>query len=37
MNKISKEIKPGIWVGLNTKVDWDNVKIEGPLLWVRAS
>lgn len=28
MNKISKEIKPGIWVGLNTKIDWDNVKIE---------
>jgi mannose-1-phosphate guanylyltransferase len=26
-----KEVKPGVWVGLNTSVDWDNVKIEGPV------
>jgi len=25
------EIKPGVWVGLNTKVDWDNVTIKGPV------
>ncbi|MDX8379738.1 MAG: NDP-sugar synthase [Gallionella sp.] len=25
------EIKPGIWVGINTCIDWDNVKIEGPV------
>ncbi len=25
------EIKPGIWVGLNTRIDWDNVTIEGPV------
>ena len=26
-----KQIKPGIWVGLNTSVAWDQVKIEGPV------
>ena len=26
-----REIKPGIWVGLNTSVAWDQVKIEGPV------
>lgn len=26
-----KEIKPGVFVGLNTRIDWDNVKIEGPV------
>lgn len=31
MEMPGKEIKPGIWVGLNTKIDWDNVKIEGPV------
>lgn len=25
-----KEIRPGVWVGLNTRIDWDNVNIEGP-------
>ena len=25
------QIKPGIWVGLNTSVAWDQVKIEGPV------
>ncbi|WP_292840269.1 NDP-sugar synthase [Methylotenera sp.] len=31
MEMPGKEVKPGIWVGLNTKIDWDNVKIEGPV------
>ena len=31
MEMPGKEIKPGIWVGLNTKIDWDKVKIEGPV------
>ncbi|PIR09540.1 MAG: mannose-1-phosphate guanyltransferase, partial [Gallionellaceae bacterium CG11_big_fil_rev_8_21_14_0_20_60_62] len=25
------EIKPGIWVGINTRIDWDHVRIEGPV------
>jgi mannose-1-phosphate guanylyltransferase len=25
------EIKPGVWVGLNTCIDWDKVKIAGPV------
>ncbi len=25
------ETKPGVWVGINTCIDWDNVKIEGPV------
>lgn len=31
MTMPGKEVKPGVWVGLNTKIDWDNVKIEGPV------
>jgi mannose-1-phosphate guanylyltransferase len=31
MQMPGKQIKPGIWVGLNTRIDWDNVKIEGPV------
>jgi len=31
MEMPGKEVRPGIWVGLNTKIDWDNVKIEGPV------
>ena len=31
MEMPGKEVKPGIWVGLNTKIDWDNVRIEGPV------
>ncbi len=31
MKMPGKEVKPGIWVGLNTKIDWDNVEIEGPV------
>jgi mannose-1-phosphate guanylyltransferase len=26
-----KEVRPGVWVGINTRIDWDNVKIEGPV------
>lgn len=26
-----KQVRPGVWVGLNTRIDWDNVKIEGPV------
>jgi len=25
------QVKPGVWVGLNTSVDWDNCDIEGPV------
>jgi mannose-1-phosphate guanylyltransferase len=25
------EVKPGVWIGLNTRIDWDHVKIEGPV------
>lgn len=31
MNMPGREIKPGIWVGLNTSIDWDMVNIEGPV------
>ena len=31
MNMPGREIKPGIWVGLNTSVAWDNVTITGPV------
>lgn len=31
MEMPGKEVRPGVWVGLNTKIDWDNVKIEGPV------
>ncbi len=31
MEMPGKEIKPGIWVGLNVRVDWQNVKVEGPV------
>lgn len=26
-----KQIKPGVWVGLNTNIPWDQVAIEGPV------
>lgn len=26
-----KQVKPGVWVGLNTHVDWDNCDIQGPV------
>ena len=25
------EVRPGIWVGLNTDIDWDNCEIQGPV------
>ncbi|GAB4059583.1 NDP-sugar synthase [Uliginosibacterium sediminicola] len=25
------EVRPGVWVGLNTHIDWDNVHIDGPV------
>jgi mannose-1-phosphate guanylyltransferase len=25
------EVRPGIWVGLNTRIDWDKVSITGPV------
>jgi len=25
------EVKPGVWVGLNTKIDWENTEIQGPV------
>jgi len=31
MQMPGKEIKPGIWVGVNTSIDWKNVEIEGPV------
>ena len=31
MNMPGREIKPGIWVGLNTSVPWDDVNIVGPV------
>jgi mannose-1-phosphate guanylyltransferase len=31
MKMPGKEVKPGIWVGLNTSVPWDQIKIEGPV------
>ena len=26
-----REVRPGVWVGLNTRIDWDSVTIEGPV------
>jgi mannose-1-phosphate guanylyltransferase len=31
VNMPGREVKPGIWVGLNTSIPWDKVKIEGPV------
>ncbi|MEC5397512.1 NDP-sugar synthase [Uliginosibacterium sp. H1] len=31
MDMPGKEIRPGVWVGLNTHVDFDKVHIEGPV------
>ena len=31
MNMPGHQVHPGIWVGLNTKIDWDTVQIEGPV------
>jgi mannose-1-phosphate guanylyltransferase len=26
-----KEVKPGVWVGLNVHIDWENTNIQGPV------
>ncbi|HTH94035.1 MAG TPA: NDP-sugar synthase [Rhodocyclaceae bacterium] len=31
MDMPGKEIKPGIWVGPNTRINWDSAKIVGPV------
>ena len=31
MKMPGKEVLPGVWVGLNTSIDWDRVKITGPV------
>lgn len=31
MNMPGREVKPGVWVGLNTSIPWDEVTIEGPV------
>lgn len=31
MKMPGKEVKPGVWVGLNVRVDWENTKIQGPV------
>lgn len=31
MSMPGKQVKPGIWVGLNVRVDWENTRIEGPV------
>lgn len=41
MDMPGKEVRPGVWVGLNTRIDWDNVTIEGPVYidsgsWIEA-
>ncbi len=31
MHMPGREVRPGIWVGLNTSVEWDKIRIEGPV------
>ena len=31
MSMPGREIKPGVWVGLNTSIAWDEVNIQGPV------
>lgn len=31
MHVPGREVRPQVWVGLNTSVDWDQVEIEGPV------
>ena len=31
MDMPGKEVRPGVWTGLNTQVDWDTVEITGPV------
>ena len=31
MRMPGREVRPGVWVGINTRIDWDAVHIEGPV------
>lgn len=31
MHMPGRQVRPGVWVGINTRIDWDHVKIEGPV------
>ncbi|MCX7192743.1 MAG: NDP-sugar synthase [Proteobacteria bacterium] len=31
MHMPGTQVRPGVWVGINTRIDWDHVKIEGPV------
>jgi len=31
MKMPGREVRPGVWVGLNTRIDWDKVDITGPV------
>jgi mannose-1-phosphate guanylyltransferase len=31
MKMPGKQVKPGVWVGLNVHIDWEHTKIEGPV------
>lgn len=31
MRMPGKQVRPGVWVGLNTRIDWDKVNITGPV------
>lgn len=31
MKMPGKEVRPNVWVGLNTRINWDRVNIEGPV------
>ncbi len=31
MSMPGREVRPGVWIGLNTRIDWDHVTIEGPV------
>lgn len=31
MKMPGREIRPGVWVGLNTRIDWEHIHIEGPV------
>ena len=31
MHVPGKQVREGVWVGLNTRIDWDHVKITGPV------
>ena len=31
MKMPGKQVKPGVWVGLNVHIDWQNAKIQGPV------